>query len=135
MKEIKDLHLKVDAVMALFEVVLASSSHDHFSEFEEEILEKSKKEDDFLDLNEELATLLVDTCIRFLYEDVLSKAKYKEVKEAIFDYIEAEIESPDVVSERALNIQRLLLKHLNAMGNFADISIDNLAKSIKINIK
>ena len=76
MKEIRDIHLKVDAVMAVFEIVLDGATSDHFKEFEEEIMKKSKNEAEFLDLNDVLVSVLLETSMRFVYEDVLSKPKF-----------------------------------------------------------
>lgn len=135
MKEIKDIHLKVDAVMAVFEMVLDGAASDHFKEFEDEIVKKSKNEVEFLDLNDVLVSVLLETSMRFIYEDVLSKPKFLFLKDKIYTFIENEIEDPTLASERGCNIQRLFIKHLNKMDLYANDSIDNLAKNIKINIK
>ena len=135
MKEIRDIHLKVDAVMAVFEIVLDGATSDHFKEFEEEIMKKSKNEAEFLDLNDVLVSVLLETSMRFVYEDVLSKPKFLFLKEQIYDFIEEEIGDPTLASERGCNIQRLFIKHLNKMDAYANDSINNLAKNIKINIK
>lgn len=135
MKEIRDIHLKVDAVMAVFEIVLDGATSDHFKEFEEEIMKKSKNEAEFLDLNDVLVSVLLETSMRFVYEDVLSKPKFLFLKEQIYNFIEEEIEDPTLASERGCNIQRLFIKHLNKMDAYANDSINNLAKNIKINIK
>ena len=41
----------------------------------------------------------------------------------------------DATTERALNYQRIFLKHYNAMHIYNEILINNLADKIKINIK
>ncbi len=135
MKEIKDIHLKVDAVMAVFEMVLDGAASDHFKEFEDEIVKKSKNEVEFLDLNDVLVSVLLETSMRFIYEDVLSKPKFLFLKDKIYTFIEEEIEDPTLASERGCNIQRLFIKHLNKMDLYANDSINNLAKNIKINTK
>ena len=131
MKEIKDIHLKVDAVMAVFELILDASPFEHFKEFEEEIMKKSKNEEEFLDLNDSLVTILVTSSIKFLYEDVLSKPRYQSLRDQIYVFIDDEIGDPTLASERGCNIQRLFIKHLNKMDAYANNAVDNLANNIK----
>lgn len=133
MKEIKDIHLKVDAIMALFDQIISTVPYDHFYEYKEDIIEKSKDEDKFMELNYKLASDLLDSCFVFLYEDVLSKQKYQLLQEKIFNFIEEEISNLD--TERGINIERLFAKHLNAMDNYSKLLIENLADNIKITIK
>jgi len=133
MKEIKDLHLKSDAILFLFEEILNTSPYHHFSTFKDEILEKSKNLEEFSEINEELCYLLFDLCIEFLYKDVLSKAKYEQLKELILDFILEERD--EMETERGMRIETLYAKHWNAMHNYNEILIDNLTNNIKINIK
>jgi hypothetical protein len=133
MKEIKDIHLKVDAIMALFDQIISTVPYEHFEEWKEDIMEKVKDDDKIMELNNELASALIDTCIVFLYEDVLSKQKFQYLKEEILNHIDEEISSLN--TERGINIERLFIKHLNAMDNYSNLLIENLANNIKINIK
>jgi hypothetical protein len=134
MKEIKDIHLKADAVLSLFEQIINTVSYDHFYEFREDIVKKSTNEEEFIQLNEHLCSTLLESCVVFLYEDVLSKPKFKDVQDQIFDYLEEEL-GPELSSERALRIEMLYVKHYNAMFNFSKIMIDNLADKITIKLK
>jgi uncharacterized protein YjgD (DUF1641 family) len=133
MKEIKDIHLKVDAVMHLFDQVISTVPYEHFAEWKDEIIEKVKDEDKIMELNNELASTLIETCIVFLYEDVLSKQKFQFLREEILNHIDEEISALN--TERGINIERLFVKHLNAMDNYSNVLIENLANNIKINIK
>jgi hypothetical protein len=138
MKEIKDLHLKADAVIFLFEQIVTTVPHEHFKDYVEEIMEKNSNPDDFFELNTKLTSMLLDSCIDFLYEDTVSKAKLKTLKDGILEYIEEELQlisEGEVLSERSVNYQRCVIKHLNIMGNYAELQISNLADKIKINIK
>ena len=135
MKEIKDIHLKTDAVLHLFDQIISTVPHEHFKEFKDEIIEKSKSDVDFLDLNEILSSSLVDACIEFIYGSVSSKNRIENIKETIFNYVEDELSDMDTTSERALNVQRLIMKHFNAMNNYAEMVIDDMANNININIK
>jgi hypothetical protein len=134
MKEIKDIHLKADAVLSLFDQIVSTVSYDHFYEFKDEIVKKSTNEDEFIQLNEQLCSTLLESCVAFLYEDVLSKLKFKDVQEQIFEHLEEEL-GPELASERALRIEMLYVKHYNAMFNFSKIMIDNLADKITIKLK
>jgi hypothetical protein len=133
MKEIKDIHLKVDAVMALFDQIISTVPYEHFAEWKEDIMEKVKDDDKIMELNNELASALIDTCIVFLYEDVLPKQKFQFLKEELLNHIDEEISALN--TERGINIERLFIKHLNAMDNYSHLLIENLANNIKINIK
>jgi hypothetical protein len=133
MKEVQDLHIKTDAVLLLFEELLNSAPYPHFLTFKDEILEKSKDIDKFTELNEKLCYILTSTCIDFIYKDVLSKSKYTYIFESIMDNIEEERNNLD--TERGMKIETLYAKHWNAMHNYCEVLLDNLANNIKINIK
>jgi hypothetical protein len=133
MKEIKDTHLKVDAIMALFDQIISTVPYEHFSEWKDEIIEKVKDDDKIMELNNELASTLIETCIAFLYEDLLSKPKFEHLRDELLVFIEEEVTSLN--TERGINIERLFIKHLNAMDNYSNLLIENLANNIKINIK
>jgi len=133
MKEIKDTHLKVDAIMALFDQIISTVPYEHFSEWKDEIIEKVKDDDKIMELNNELASTLIETCIAFLYEDLLSKPKFEHLRGELIVFIEEEVTSLN--TERGINIERLFIKHLNAMDNYSNLLIENLANNIKINIK
>jgi hypothetical protein len=138
MKEMKDLHLKADAVMGLFEQIVSSIPHEHFGNFKDQIMEKSADQNAFADLNDDLCTELVEACIVFLYGDLVTKLKLTALFEILIGYIDEEVRlmiEEDATTERALNYQRIFLKHYNAMHIYNEILINNLADKIKINIK
>jgi hypothetical protein len=133
MKELEDIHVKTDAVLLLFEELLNASPHHHFLTYRDKILEKSKDVDKFTELNEKLCFTLFSLCIDFIYKDVLSKPKYKFVFDSIMENIDEERDNLD--TERGMRIETLYAKHWNAMHNYCDVLLENLANKIEINIK
>lgn len=139
MKEIKDLHIKADVVMHLFEQILTNVPFEHFKPYKEQILEKSADETALIKLNEEVLSALIEDCIDLIYSDIASKQKLSSLRDELMNVIENEINAGEgedgVMSERSLNYQRLMLKHLNVMYNYSSLMLDNLADNININIK